>query len=81
MKPVLVVHGGAGGLVSAERKGPVRRGVSRAAAAGYLVLARGGSAVDAVEAAVAALEDDPEFNAGTGAAGHRVGVSGATGPP
>jgi beta-aspartyl-peptidase (threonine type) len=37
-------------------------------AAGHAVLADGGSALDAVEAAVVVLEDDPEFNAGRGAA-------------
>jgi L-asparaginase / beta-aspartyl-peptidase len=41
-------------------------GVQRAAQAGYDVLAAGGSAVDAVEAAVLVLEDDPAFDAGRG---------------
>nr|KAF6280305.1 hypothetical protein mPipKuh1_010225 [Pipistrellus kuhlii] len=66
MDPVVVVHGGAGSRVSPEREERVRQGVARAAAAGYRVLTAGGSALDAVEAAVAALEDDPEFNAGCG---------------
>lgn len=64
MDPVVVVHGGAGGRVSQDREERVRQGVARAAAAGYRVLTEGGSALDAVEGAVAALEDDPEFNAG-----------------
>ena len=38
-----------------------------AARVGHAVLLRGGSALDAVEAAVRALEDDPQFNAGLGA--------------
>jgi beta-aspartyl-peptidase (threonine type) len=42
-------------------------GARRAAEAGWQVLRAGGSAVDAVVAAVVALEDDPTFNAGTGA--------------
>jgi beta-aspartyl-peptidase (threonine type) len=42
-------------------------GCERAAAAGAAVLAAGGSALDAVEEAVRVLEDDPLFNAGTGA--------------
>ncbi|CAK6433455.1 unnamed protein product [Pipistrellus nathusii] len=66
MEPVVVVHGGAGSRVSPEREQRVRQGVARAAAAGYRLLTAGGSALDAVEAAVAALEDDPEFNAGCG---------------
>jgi beta-aspartyl-peptidase (threonine type) len=41
-------------------------GVTAAAKAGYAVLARGGSAIDAVEAAVRFMEDDPHFNAGKG---------------
>ncbi|XP_013361966.1 PREDICTED: isoaspartyl peptidase/L-asparaginase-like [Chinchilla lanigera] len=66
MEPVLVVHGGSAGCVSCERRQRVRQGVIRAASLGHGVLRAGGSAVDAVEAAVAALEDDPEFNAGRG---------------
>lgn len=63
----IVVHGGAG-LVSAERHARLRQGVRIAAEAGNVVLDAGGSALDAVTAAVQVLEDDPEFNAGTGAA-------------
>ena len=62
---VILVHGGAGGWTESERDGAVR-GVARAATAGWAVLERGGSALDAVAAAVGALEDDPLFNAGTG---------------
>jgi beta-aspartyl-peptidase (threonine type) len=42
------------------------RGVSNALAAGYALLSKGASAVDAVEAAVAVLEDDDTFDAGRG---------------
>jgi beta-aspartyl-peptidase (threonine type) len=42
------------------------RGVSNALAAGYALLRKGASAVDAVEAAVAVLEDDDAFDAGRG---------------
>jgi len=63
----IVVHGGAG-LVAAERYARLRQGVRLAAEAGNVVLDAGGSALDAVTAAVQVLEDDPEFNAGTGAA-------------
>lgn len=64
MNPVVVVHGGGASHISKDRKEMVRQGVLRAATAGYSVLKAGGSAVDAVESAVAVLEDDPEFNAG-----------------
>jgi beta-aspartyl-peptidase (threonine type) len=67
----LVIHGGAGKLdgemVSAEQDSGARAGLSRALDAGSTVLASGGSALDAVEAAVRVLEDDPHFNSGRGA--------------
>ena len=69
----IVVHGGAG-QVAAERHDRLRAGVRVAAEAGDAVLAKGGSALDAVVAAVRVLEDDPEFNAGTGAALTRDGT-------
>lgn len=62
----ILVHGGAGD-VSDERVAAHVAGCERAAAAGATVLAAGGSALDAVQRAVEALEDDPLFNAGTGA--------------
>jgi beta-aspartyl-peptidase (threonine type) len=61
----IAVHGGAGEWPEAERPAAAR-GVARAAEAGWGVLAEGGSALDAVTAAVVVLEDDPLFNAGTG---------------
>ena len=65
----IVVHGGAGGLPRhEERLDGMRSGAAAAVEAGHAVLAAGGSALDAVEAAVVVLEDDPEFNAGRGAA-------------
>jgi beta-aspartyl-peptidase (threonine type) len=67
--PAIVVHGGAGALPhSAERIETMRAGAAAGIAAGYDVLAAGGSALDAVVAAVVVLEDDPVFNAGRGAA-------------
>lgn len=66
MNPVVVVHGGGAGNISQDRKERVRQGMMRAATLGYRLLQEGGSAVDAVEGAVAVLEDDPEFNAGCG---------------
>lgn len=67
--PVLVVHGGAGQR-SPDRAtdAPRLEGLRRACEAGWRVLSRGGAALDAVEAAVRVLEDDPPFNAGRGAA-------------
>lgn len=72
-RPAIAVHGGAGALEDpgTSGDGPAARrieGVRRAAEAGWRVLQGGGSAVDAVVAAVVAMEDDPTFNAGTGAA-------------
>src|SRR5829696_6773805 len=65
----IVVHGGAGrDPTDPERLERMRAGAAAAVEAGYAVLAGGGSALDAVEAAVVVLEDDPEFNAGRGAA-------------
>jgi beta-aspartyl-peptidase (threonine type) len=69
----ILVHGGAG-QVSADRYDRLRAGVRAAAEAGNAVLDADGSALDAVIAAVRALEDDPEFNAGTGAALTRDGA-------
>lgn len=62
----ILVHGGAGD-VGAERLPAHVAGCERAAAAGAEVLAAGGTALDAVQRAVEVLEDDPVFNAGTGA--------------
>lgn len=68
----LVVHGGSGQMkrsnISPETDAGVRAALGRALDAGGGVLASGGSALDAVEAAVRVLEDDPHFNAGRGAA-------------
>lgn len=62
----IVVHGGAGNIIPARQQ-PAREGCQEAALVGWRVLQEGGSALDAVEAAVRALEDNPAFNAGTGA--------------
>jgi beta-aspartyl-peptidase (threonine type) len=69
----IIVHGGAG-TISAERHERCRAGVRAGAEAGHAVLEAGGSALDAVVAAVRVLEDDPEFNAGTGSALTRDGT-------
>lgn len=62
----ILVHGGAGD-VAPDRIGLHVAGCERAAAAGAEVLANGGTALDAVQRAVEVLEDEPLFNAGTGA--------------
>jgi beta-aspartyl-peptidase (threonine type) len=73
----LMVHGGAGrferGRLGAEAEAAMRAGLGQALDAGAAVLAAGGDALDAVEAAVRVLEDDPAFNAGRGAALTRDG--------
>ncbi len=62
---MLVVHGGAWAIPDDMVEAHLA-GVRRAAAEGWAVLAKGGSAVDAVEAAVALMEDDETFDAGRG---------------
>jgi L-asparaginase / beta-aspartyl-peptidase len=65
----IVVHGGAGRLPTDDARAErMRAGAAAAVEAGHEVLAAGGAALDAVEAAVVVLEDDAEFNAGRGAA-------------
>jgi len=68
----LVIHGGAGvpdrGAMTTEREALTRVALAAALAAGDAVLRGGGSSLDAVETAVAALEDCPLFNAGRGSA-------------
>ena len=63
--PALIVHGGAGADPT-DGPGELREGMQAAVDAGWRVLAAGGRAVDAVEAAVCVLEDHPRFNAGRG---------------
>lgn len=65
---VLVVHGGAGyiGQLAPEAERQYRQGLENALYAGYAILEKGGSALDAVQAAIQILEDDSLFNAGRG---------------
>ena len=65
--PSIIVHGGAG-ADPAEGRDELRAGVGAAVLEGWRVLKDGGSALDAVEAAVRQLEDHPRFNAGRGSA-------------
>jgi isoaspartyl peptidase/L-asparaginase-like protein (Ntn-hydrolase superfamily) len=70
-RPAVAVHGGAGTFRRpgdpAERRQRILIGMEQALDAAWLVLADGGSALDATVAAVAAMEDDGAFNAGRGA--------------
>jgi beta-aspartyl-peptidase (threonine type) len=67
----LAIHGGAGDLprvpFTTAREDAYRHGLAQALQAGQRLLERGGCALDAVQAAVTLLEDDPLFNAGRGA--------------
>ena len=71
MTVAIAIHGGAGTLprqdMSRKRQAAYRKGLGLALDAGYAVLKKNGSALDAVCAAVVELEDDPLFNAGRGA--------------
>lgn len=67
----VVIHGGAGVIdrrrLSAEKDAEIRSALDHALVTGAAILERGGEALDAVEAAVRELEDNPNFNAGRGA--------------
>ena len=67
----IAIHGGAGAIrrdkLNAAQRREFETGLSAALDAGAKLLAEGGSALDAVAAVVALLEDDPLFNAGRGA--------------
>lgn len=67
----MAIHGGAGALprtqFSRDREEEYRQGLAQALEAGRSLLDQGGSALNAVQAAVTALEDNPLFNAGRGA--------------
>jgi L-asparaginase / beta-aspartyl-peptidase len=65
MKPALIVHGGAWDIPDAAVPA-CKSGCERALTAGWRILEAGGSALDAIEAAVVILEDDPVFDAGYG---------------
>jgi beta-aspartyl-peptidase (threonine type) len=75
----LLIHGGAGVMrraeMTPEMDATYRAGLNEALDAGSKILAGGGSSLDAVEAAVRVLEDNPNFNAGKGAVLTREGVA------
>ena len=83
-RTALVIHGGAGVIersaLSSDDERAIRADLERALDAGNAILARGGNALDAVEAAIVVLEDSPRFNAGKGAVfdadgGHQLDAS------
>ena len=67
----IAIHGGAGTIrkedLTAEKEAEIRLTLDTALRAGYGILQKGGSSVDAVTRAVTLLEDSPDFNAGKGA--------------
>src|SRR3979490_2962764 len=64
-QPVLLIHGGAWAMPD-DAVAAHEDGIANALAGGYALLEKGASAVDAVEAAVAVMEDDETFDAGRG---------------
>lgn len=70
-KFVLVIHGGAGTILrsqmSPEKEKAYTAALDTALQKGYTILEKGGTALDAVEASVRYMEDNPLFNAGKGA--------------
>src|ERR1700735_3318639 len=72
LKPSLIIHGGAWNIPD-EAVGDCRAGIRLALEAGWKVLSSTGAAMDAVEAAIVILEDDPTFDAGIGSHLNRDG--------
>jgi len=70
-KFTLVIHGGAGTILkknmTAEKELAYKDKLKEALSAGHAILNKGGSSIDAVEAAIIVMEDSPLFNAGKGA--------------
>jgi beta-aspartyl-peptidase (threonine type) len=72
----IALHGGAGSLppeMTPHERASIERSLREALAVGKQILSGGGRALDAVEAVVVVLEDDPQFNAGKGAVFNRAG--------
>lgn len=67
----IAIHGGAGTILrstmTAEKEKSYKDGLEEAILAGDKILSSGGTSLDAVEAAIKKLEDNPLFNAGKGA--------------
>lgn len=77
-KIALAIHGGCGVMpedsMTSEEWATAREDLAAALRAGYGVLKAGGTALEAVEAAVVVMEDSPHFNAGHGAALNENGI-------
>ena len=78
-KYVLVIHGGAGTISKSQVTPALEKryheALNKALLAGSAILEKGGKALDAVEAAVRILEDEPLFNAGKGAVFTAEGIN------
>lgn len=72
MKPSLIVHGGAWNIPD-QAVEDCRAGIRAALEAGWKILSSNGTAMDAVQAAIVSLEDDPTFDAGIGSHLNRDG--------
>lgn len=79
MPVTLVIHGGAGNItpaiMNAQDEKDYTAGLQAALDAGYAILNKGGSAMDAVVAAIVELENNPLFNAGRGAVFTKKGLN------
>ncbi len=77
-RPAIAIHGGCGVMarrdLSEAEWEAARADLARSLRAGWAVLTKGGTSLDAVEAAVTVMEDSPHFNAGHGAALNAAGV-------
>ncbi|MDI9319228.1 MAG: isoaspartyl peptidase/L-asparaginase [Phycisphaerales bacterium] len=77
-KTTLIIHGGAGniykGMLTDQQEIDYQNGLKYALDKGYEILKNGGTAPDAVIAAIVAMEDNPLFNAGKGAVFTKKGV-------
>jgi L-asparaginase / beta-aspartyl-peptidase len=74
----MVIHGGAGTILKEDMTPELEqayiKGLEESLAAGYAVLEQGGSAINAVKAAIVVLEDNLLFNAGRGSVFTKKGV-------
>lgn len=79
MPVTLVIHGGAGNITPAmmneQQEQEYKQGLKTALDAGYAILHKGGSAIDAVAAAIIELENNTIFNAGKGAVFTKKGLN------
>lgn len=74
----MVIHGGAGTILKEDMTPELEqayiKGLEESLAAGYAVLEQGGSAINAIKAAIVVLEDNLLFNAGRGSVFTKKGV-------